>query len=119
MDDLVDHLAAIYDLAGRQVPREIGTTEEVIARLRSVTETHLALARAHRPGTVGCDVLFVRATERTQGGAGSFVDDRPDAWREHVSGHLEAFEVACRHQEMLDGGSLQLVGPLISERLRR
>ena len=119
MDDLVDHLARIYDVAGRQVPREIGTTGDVIARLRAVTETNLSLARAHRPGVVGCDVLFVRATERTSGGAGAFVDDRPDAWRELVTGHLEAFEVGCRHQEMLDGAALEVVGPLISERMRR
>ena len=118
MDELVNHLVEVYDVNGRRAPAEIGDPEQLVARLRAVTEANLALARAHRPGVVGADVLFVRASERGEGAASQYLDDRPQAWSAYLTGRLDETEVACRHQDMLDVRSLESIGPLIAESLR-
>lgn len=117
IDELVDHLAGVYDIAGRPTPKEVGDPAQLIGRLRSVTENNLALARAHRPGVVRADVLFVRATERAEGAATLYLHDRPEAWRPHLAGRLERRDVACAHQEMLDGPAMESVGPWIATML--
>ena len=119
MDELVDHLAEFYDIAGRPVPSEVGTPAELVARLRAVTQANLRLARGHTPGTVSADTLFVRATERADGAAVAQIDDRPDAWRAYTRGRLERAEVACAHQDMLDADALEHYGPLLARRLHQ
>ncbi len=117
MDDLVGHLTEIYDIGGRQTPGDIGSPAELVARLRAVTESNLALARTHRPGLVSAEMFFVRATERMDGAASAYLDDRPEAWWPFVAGALDRTDVPCGHQEMLDVGSLEQIGPQISRRL--
>jgi enterobactin synthetase component F len=117
MDDLIDHLTKIYDIAGRKIPREVGTPGELIAQLRAVTESNLRLARDHRPGRVAADVLFVRATDRASDAAGAYLDDRPEAWTGHLTGRFDRAEVDCGHQDMLDAAALDRIGPMIAARL--
>ena len=117
VDALVDHLVVVYDIDGRRAPAELGDPAELVPRLRAVTQANLTRARAHRPGVVAADVLFVRASERADGAAGHFLDDRPSAWLPYLSGDLEQMEVACRHQDMLDVRSLAMIGPLVARSL--
>ena len=116
MSDLIDHLAEFYDIAGRPIPKEVGTPPELIARLRGATESNLKLARTHRPGVVSADVFFVRATERADT-ASAYLDDRPEAWRPYVRGQFARTDVACVHEELLEPSALDRFAPALAQLL--
>ncbi|GAA2213769.1 non-ribosomal peptide synthetase DhbF [Nonomuraea monospora] len=59
------------------------------------------------------DVLFFRATVDT-------VDDTltADAWRPHVTGAIEAHDVACSHKDMTQPGPIAEIGAIVAARLQ-
>lgn len=65
-------------------------------------------------GRYAGDVLFVDAMlEMDHLGIAS------DAWREHVEGELRVTALNCRHSELLDSDTLEMLGPLIAAELTR
>ena len=44
---------------------------------------------------------------------------RPDAWREHVTGHIEVVPVDCAHGEMTRPRALSVIAPITADRLRK
>ncbi|WP_219467228.1 non-ribosomal peptide synthetase [Nonomuraea rhizosphaerae] len=82
-----------------------------------VVESYLAhdrmMARA-KYGVYAGDVVFVDATVPEQG----FAAVASDGWRPHVAGELRVVEVVCRHSELLDPATLEVLGPLLAELTR-
>ena len=111
---LADLLTEEYALNDIPLPPGL-SNDELVKKVRRVTEQNLAMARRFTPGYVPHDLLFVRAAHRPMGAAGKFLDDRPDVWEDHVGGKVIVHEVACRHQDMLDPEPLREISNILAE----
>jgi len=40
-----------------------------------------------------------------------------EGWRDHVGGELHVVRVDCRHSELMDAGTLEIIGPLLAAEL--
>jgi enterobactin synthetase component F len=114
IDALADLLTEEYALNDIPLPPGL-STDELVRKVRSVTEQSLAMARRFTPGHVPHDLLFLRAAHRPEGAAGKFLDDRPDAWEDHIGGKVIVHEIACRHQDMLDPEPLREISGILAE----
>jgi thioesterase domain-containing protein/acyl carrier protein len=88
-------------------------TDEQVAR---VVESYLAsdrLLATARYGVFTGDVCFVEASVPEPG----FTVSTSDGWRAHVGGLLRKYNIECRHSELLDPGSLDVLGPLLAAEL--
>jgi thioesterase domain-containing protein/acyl carrier protein len=83
-----------------------------IAALPAVFAAHGNAVHTHDTGTTGGDLLFFAAT----GDAGPRPD--PAVWRRHVTGRVDVHEVDCRHGDMLAAAPLDIIAPVLAERLR-
>ena len=70
------------------------------------------MAAAEYPAYRG-PVFFVEATVAEQG----FTGPAAPSWRPLVDG-MEVHELAVRHSELLDPATLEVLGPLLADRLR-
>jgi enterobactin synthetase component F len=111
---LADLLTEEYALNDIPLPPGL-SNDELVKKVRRVTEQNLAMARRFTPGYVPHDLLFVRAAHRPVGAAGKFLDDRPDVWEDHIGGKVIVHEVACRHQDMLDPEPLREISNILAE----
>ncbi len=111
---LADLLTEEYALNDIPLPPGL-SNDELVKKVRRVTEQNLAMARRFTPGYVPHDLLFVRAAHRPVGVAGKFLDDRPDVWEDHIGGKVIVHEVACRHQDMLDPEPLREISNILAE----
>jgi enterobactin synthetase component F len=114
IDALADLLTEEYALNDIPLPPGL-SNDELVKKVRRVTEQNLAMARRFTPGYVPHDLLFVRAAHRPVGAAGKFLDDRPDVWEGHIGGKVIVHEVACRHQDMLDPEPLREISGILAE----
>jgi thioesterase domain-containing protein len=82
-------------------------------QIERVVESYLAgdrmMGRARHDVYPG-DVLFVDATVPEQGFTGS----ASERWSPYVAGELRVVAVGCRHSELLDAGTLEILGPLLA-----
>lgn len=111
---LADLLTEEYALNDIPLPPGL-STDELVRKVRSVTEQNLSIARRFTPGHVPLDLLFLRAAHRPVGAGGKFLDDRPDAWQNHVGGKVIVHDIACRHQDMLDPEPLREISGILAE----
>jgi enterobactin synthetase component F len=111
---LADLLTEEYALNDIPLPPGL-SSDELVKKVRSVTELSLAMAQRFRPKHVPHDLLFVRAAHRPAGAAGKFLDDRPDVWADHMGGKVIVHEIACRHQDMLDPEPLREISGILAE----
>ncbi|NBE93526.1 amino acid adenylation domain-containing protein, partial [Nonomuraea sp. KC401] len=121
-------VAALLAEMGYRVPDARMSAADAVAFLRSmgdgvaaledeqierVVESYLAgdrmMARARYDVYPG-DVLFVDATVPEQG----FTGAASKRWRPYVAGELRVAEIGCRHSELLDAGTLEILGPLLA-----
>ncbi|MBG0815484.1 non-ribosomal peptide synthetase [Planomonospora sp. ID82291] len=87
-----------------------------VETLRSLRDLYLntnRLVRGLDTRVFDGDVLFFRATVDT-------IDDTltPNTWRPHVSGMIDAHDVACSHKDMTRPGPIAEIGAIVAARLR-
>lgn len=80
--------------------------------LIEVVITNARLMREHRHAVYDGDALFFTAAAPRE-------EDwlRADAWLPHLAGGLEAHDIACTHPEMIAGPALDVIGPVLADRL--
>jgi thioesterase domain-containing protein len=69
--------------------------------------SHLAID--FTPGQFCGDILFFTATLDQPEDAPT-----PDAWRPYVDGTIQIHDIACRHNRMMQPGSLAQIGPVLA-----
>jgi enterobactin synthetase component F len=114
IDALADLLTEEYALNDIPLPPGL-SNDDLVKKVRSVTELSLAMAQRFTPKHVPHDLLFLRAAHRPAGAAGKFLDDRPDVWADHIGGKVIVHEIACRHQDMLDPEPLREISGILAE----
>ncbi|MFE6359612.1 amino acid adenylation domain-containing protein [Streptomyces sp. NPDC057806] len=87
-------------------------TEEHLAAIADVLPASAYAARAHRPSPYDGDLLHFRATLGRPEGL-------PDAeaWRPHITGRIEAHDIATTHGRMTRPDELARLGPIVRARL--
>ncbi|MGI5192705.1 amino acid adenylation domain-containing protein [Streptomyces sp. CA-288835] len=87
-------------------------TEDHLAAIADVLPASARAARAHRPTPYDGDLLHFRATLGRPEGL-------PDAeaWRPHVTGRIEAHDIATTHGRMTRPDELARLGPVVRARL--
>ncbi|WP_426067597.1 amino acid adenylation domain-containing protein [Gluconobacter sp. NFX36] len=115
LDDLADLFLAGIDTALLPIlPRsETGNLAELAEKIRLVTHRNLEMLIAHRPAKTDVDILFLRASQKTD----TFVGDCPQAWSEFTTGQIFAHDLPCRHGDMLTPGHVEAVARLICSHL--
>ena len=88
--------------------------EELTAAVQRTAVGNAALAAAFKPGEFDGDVLFFTATEDRSATAAT-----AEAWRPHVSGRIDAYEVACGHTAMTQPATATDIGRIIAKDLLR
>jgi enterobactin synthetase component F len=114
IDALADLLTEEYALNDIPLPPGL-SSDDLVKKVRSVTEQSLAMAQRFTPRHVPHDLLFLRAAHRPVGAAGRFLNDSPDAWEGHIGGKVIVHEIACRHQDMLDPEPLREISGILAE----
>ncbi|MET0897107.1 MAG: thioesterase domain-containing protein, partial [Mycobacterium sp.] len=85
-------------------------------QIAHVIENYVAAERFTADADYGSydgDVFFVDATilEMDLEGVAS------QGWRDHLDGELRVLALDCRHSELMDAGTLELLGPVIADEL--
>ncbi|MFT8715796.1 amino acid adenylation domain-containing protein [Gluconobacter potus] len=111
LDDLADLLLAGIDTALLPIlpSSETGDLAELAEKIRLVTRSNLEMLVAHRPAKTDVDILFLRASQKTD----TLVTDCPQAWSEFTTGQIFAHDLPCRHGDMLTPGHVEAVARLI------
>ncbi|MEN3177792.1 amino acid adenylation domain-containing protein [Gluconobacter sp. OJA] len=115
LDDLADFFLAGIDTALLPIlPRsKTGNLAELAEKIRLVTHRNLEMLVAHRPAKTDVDILFLRASQKTD----TLVADCPQAWSEFTTGQIFAHDLPCHHGDMLTPGHVEAVARLICSHL--
>ncbi|MFN3987982.1 MAG: amino acid adenylation domain-containing protein [Rhodocyclaceae bacterium] len=116
---LAEMLWKDYDDSSMSVVKDIQRVHpEIMDRVQVVIENNLAMASRFKPGVVDADLLFFVAAESVEASMGCILESHPDAWRTRITGEIEIHYVQCRHQDMTDPAPLDVIGPIVNERLQ-
>jgi thioesterase domain-containing protein len=99
----------------RRVPDMPGSLDDAeLAALVEVTANNRRLLGEFTPTPYRGDVLFFTAARDPDA-----IPERYRAWQPYVEGHIENHDVPCTHGEMTRPASLDLIGPVLDNRLRK
>ncbi|CCK30252.1 amino acid adenylation domain protein [Streptomyces davaonensis JCM 4913] len=87
-------------------------TEDHLTAIADVLPASAHAARAHRPTPYDGDLLHFRATLGRDEGLPD-----ADAWRPHITGRIEAHDIATTHGRMTRPDELAQLGPVVRARL--
>ncbi|MBH5338539.1 amino acid adenylation domain-containing protein [Streptomyces pactum] len=93
-----------------------GLEEERLAALCRVALHNERISRTFVPATFRGDVLFFRATVRTEDGAAATAS--PDAWSPHLTGSMVVHDIPCRHDDMMRPEPIARIGRVLGETLK-
>ena len=91
-------------------------TDDHLERLYAGYADGTVQANGFRPGLFDGDLLFFTAA--TDPVNRSNPDRTPESWCRHITGTVDAHDVACTHAEMTTAESLAVIGPVLRTHLR-
>ncbi|GII06945.1 hypothetical protein Ppa06_07430 [Planomonospora parontospora subsp. parontospora] len=111
--DAASTLEGAIEVLRREGSPLAGLPVETLRSLRDLYLNTNRLVRKLDTRVFDGDVLFFRATVDT-------IDDTltPNTWRPHVSGMIDAHDVACSHKDMTRPGPIAEIGAIVAARLR-
>ncbi|PYF83328.1 enterobactin synthetase component F [Marinomonas alcarazii] len=119
-EELASLLWRDYDDSSMAVVQDIQKSQaDIMDRVQIIIENNLKLASHFKPKTVEADLLFFVADESANGSMGNILEHQSNAWTSRVTGAIEAHNIPCRHQDMLDSEPLDIIGPILREHLMK
>jgi len=119
-EELASLLWRDYDDSSMSVVQDMQKKQaDIMDRVQHIIENNLELAGRFQPGTVNADLLFFVAEDSANGSMGNILEHQASAWTSRITGSIETHRIPCRHQDMLDSEPLNLIAPIIAERLQQ
>ncbi|WP_122050508.1 non-ribosomal peptide synthetase [Asaia bogorensis] len=93
---------------------DLNALTSLAEKLRLITRRNIEMLLAHVPTPNDADILFLRAADKGSQNEVTIISDDPYAWRAYSSGHITAYDLDCRHGDMLLPGHVETVARLIN-----
>ncbi len=86
--------------------------EQHISAIIEILSNDVRLARDFTPGHFHGDLLLFTSTLDQGDNTAT-----PELWRRYIDGEIESHDITCRHQLMMQPGSLAQIGPILAAKL--